>query len=107
VEELFEPFCSNHRQLRQQMHSVTAVGSKSTLLKSRTTLWYSTTTANSLLTQVHTGLLHQSRVTCGPRASLASWHPLPHRSLPVLPPAGVPSRLHLLQLKQTVRATAL
>ena len=29
MEELFELFCSNHRQLRQQMHSVTAVGSKS------------------------------------------------------------------------------
>ena len=28
MEELFEPFCSNHRQLGQQMHSVTAVGSK-------------------------------------------------------------------------------
>ena len=59
MEELFEPLCSNHRQLRQQMHSVTAVGSKSTLLKSRTTLWYSTTTATHS-THTNTGQTWQS-----------------------------------------------
>ena len=60
MEELFEPFCSNHRQLRQQMHSVTAVGSKSTLLKSRTTLWYSSTTATHTQAHTNTGQTWQS-----------------------------------------------